>query len=96
LILLFLLFLVVKIPYAIRAGNNTVFTADAPPEVLYNNSIITAVGSFGRTHHNTRGLIAVHTGHGDNLHSGGRILTLFSYGQYPVPVYLPALLLLLG
>jgi len=68
-IFLFFRLLKVKTPDSIGTGNNTVFAAYAPPEVLYYNPILTAIGCFGRAYRYTRGIIAVHAWHWDKVNA---------------------------
>jgi len=68
-VFIFLWLLIVKTPDPIGTGNNTILAAYAPPEVLYHNPVLTAIGCLGRAYRYTRGIIAVHAWHWDKVNA---------------------------
>jgi hypothetical protein len=89
------LVLEIKASDVVRAGNQAIPASYATPEVLDNNAIIPTIGGFRRTDSYTRGIFAVHAGHGYQFDSGVGILAP-THGQYSVPVNFPSLSLLFG
>jgi len=83
-VLIFLWLLIVETPDPIRTGNNTILAAYAPPEILYHNPILTAIGCLCWTHDNTWGIVTVHAQHRYKVNAYCWVFTVAN-GDYLMP-----------
>jgi hypothetical protein len=84
-IFLFFLLFAVEIPRPVRTSNDAVFASDASPEILNYDSVFATKCRFGRTDRHAWSMIAVHTGHGNDLRVYMRIFPI-GYCNHLVPI----------
>jgi hypothetical protein len=77
-IFFFLLLFAVETSRPVRAGDNAIFTSDAPSEILHDDTVFTAIRCFGWADGHARGMITMHAGHGNEL---GVRLGIFTVGH---------------
>jgi hypothetical protein len=78
-------FLIIEASHSVWTSDHTVFASDAFSEILHDNPIFPAIGRLRRADRDTRWIVAMHTGHGEELCVGSGVFP-FCDGNNLVPV----------